>query len=120
MGDPLSVAASLLAITTATIQSAKSLYETVKRYKARDKTLQRLEDELSHLTKILDSLTKVTAADQSMLDLLRGPVERCGQVCRDFEQSMKSFERKPRTGIRDWAKMEFKRGDINEFIDILS
>lgn len=120
MADPLSITASVLAVVTAAVQSARSLYETVKRYKGRDKTLRRLENELEDLTKILDMLTQVTNADPSMLSLLRGPINRCNQVCREFEQSMKAFSGKSKTGIRDWAKMEFMRGDINDFIDTIA
>ena len=120
MADPLSITASLLAITTAAIQSAKSLCETVKRYRGRDTTLRRLQNELEDLTKILDSLMKVTNADESMLALLQGPIERCSQVCHDFEVTMEVFSGKPKTGLRDWARMEFMRGDINEFIDTIA
>ncbi|KIX04835.1 uncharacterized protein Z518_05706 [Rhinocladiella mackenziei CBS 650.93] len=119
MPDPLSITASLLAITTAAVQSTKSLYETVKRFKDRDKTLRRLQDELKDLINILDSLSQVTNAEQPMLTLLQGPIERCSQVCREFEQSMEVFG-KSKTGFRDWTKMEFMRGDINEFIDTIA
>jgi hypothetical protein len=120
MADPLSITASVLAVITAAVQSTKSLYETVKRFKDRNKTLRRLQDELGDLTNILDSLTQVTNAEASMLTLLQGPIERCSQVCHEFEQSMEVFSGKSRTGFRDWTKMEFMRGDINEFIDTIA
>ena len=116
----MSITASLLAVTTAAVQSTKSLYETVKRFKDRDKTLRRLQDELRDLTNILDSLAQVTNAEQSMLTLLQGPIERCSQVCSEFEQSMEVFRGKSKTGFRDWTKMEFMRGDMNEFIDTIA
>ncbi|KAF1817811.1 uncharacterized protein K489DRAFT_293706, partial [Dissoconium aciculare CBS 342.82] len=120
MADPLSIAASLLAISTAAIQSAKSLREAVKRYKGRDKTLGRLQDELDHLSKILESLTQTVATEESLLALLQGPIERCDQVCREFEAAMEGFSQKSKTGFRDWARMEFMRGDINEFIETIA
>ncbi|KAK3669798.1 hypothetical protein LTR78_010315 [Recurvomyces mirabilis] len=120
MADPLSVAASVLAISTAAIQSAKSLFETVKRYRDRDKTLRRLQDELEDLTKVLESLTKATNTEQSVLSLLQGPVERCSLVCQEFESSMEVFGKKSKTGFRDWTRMEFMRGDINEFIETIA
>jgi len=55
-----------------------------------------------------------------MLTLLQGPIERCSLVCREFEQSMEVFTGKSKTGFRDWTKMEFMRGDINEFIDTIA
>jgi len=45
MADPLSITTLLLATTTAALQSTKSLYETVKRFKDRNKTLYRLQDD---------------------------------------------------------------------------
>lgn len=124
MSDPLSITASLLAVTTAAIESAKSLRDTVKRYRQRDKTLRRLEDGLRELVGILDSLSKVSGTEESkensMLGLLRSPVERCSQVCHEFEESVKAFGGNPKIGFRDWTKMEFMRGDINEFIDTVA
>jgi hypothetical protein len=113
MADPFS-------ITTAAIQSTKSLYETVKRYKDRDKTLRRLQNEVGDLVTILDLLKQVTNSEASMLKLLQGPIERCSQVCSEFEQSMEGFSGKSKPGFRDWTKMEFMRGDINEFIDTIA
>ena len=120
MADPLSVTASSLAIITAAIETAKSLYATVKRFKGRDKTLQRLQDEVEDLTNILESLEQAINAEKSMVVLLQHPVKRCSQVCHEFEQSMVAFSGKSKTGFRDWAKMEFMRGDINEFIDTVA
>jgi chromosome segregation ATPase len=120
MADPLSIAASLLAVITAAVQSTKALRETITRFKDRDKTLARLQDELCDLITILGSLEQVIGTETSMLALLNAPIERCAQVCREFEKSMESFSRKSKTGLRDWAKMEFMRGDIHEFIDTIS
>ena len=121
MADPLSITASSLAVITAAVKSTKSLYETVKRFKGRDKTLRRLQDEVGDLANILDSLEQVTTnAEESMLKLLQGPIKRCSQICHEFEQLMVAFSGKSQTGVRDWAKLEFMRGDINEFIDTVA
>jgi hypothetical protein len=120
MADPLSITASLLAVITAAVQSTRSLYDTVQRFRDRNKTLRRLEDELGDLTNILDSLTQGVGAEESMLTLLQGPIERCSQVCREFERSMEVFSGRSKPGFRDWTKMEFMRGDINEFIDTIA
>ncbi|OAQ58982.1 hypothetical protein VFPPC_11477 [Pochonia chlamydosporia 170] len=120
MADPLSISASVLAVLTAAIQSTKSLYEAVKRFKDRNKTLRRLQDELEDLGNILNSLKEAIDAEASVMALLQGPLDRCSQVCREFEQQMKVFTGKSKTGFRDWTKMEFMRGDINDFIDTIS
>lgn len=99
---------------------ARYLGGKLTRFKDRNKTLRRLQDELEDLTKILDSLAQVINNEMSILALLQGPIDRCSQVCREFEQSMKIFSGKSKTGFRDWTKMEFMRGDINEFIDTIA
>ncbi|KAL4862359.1 hypothetical protein BDV12DRAFT_178898 [Aspergillus spectabilis] len=120
MADPVSITASVLAIVTAAIQSTNSLKETVRRFKERNKTLGRLQDELEDLSKILDLLEHAVNTDASVLALLQGPTARCSQLCSEFEDSMKVFNGKSKTGFRDWTRMEFMRGDINEFIDTIA
>jgi hypothetical protein len=70
--------------------STKSLYETAKRFKDRNKTLRRPQDELEDPANILGSLTQVIDAETSVLALLQGPIDRCSHLRGDFEQSMKS------------------------------
>lgn len=119
--DPLSISASALTIIAATITTVKTLNETVGRYKGRDKTLARLQGGLHDLISILKSLEDAAAtAETPILALLKGPVSRCAQVSREFEDAMKTFGAKSKPGLKDWAKMEFMRGDINEFIDTLA
>ncbi|KAJ5100767.1 hypothetical protein N7456_006819 [Penicillium angulare] len=120
MADPLSITASLLAVITAAVQSTNALRETIKRFKDRDKTLARLQNELHDLVTILTSLKELVDTEASMLSLLKGPIERCTYICCEFEQSMETFARKSKTNFRDWTKMEFMRGDIHEFMDTIS
>lgn len=120
MADPLSISASILAVVTASVVSVKSLKETVERYRGRDETLRRLIGQLEDLINILDTLEKFSQVEASMLALLKGPVERCRQLCQAFEVVMKDFAGKSSTGFRDWAKLEFMKGDINEFMRTLS
>ena len=118
--DPLSISASALTLIAATITTVQALHETVKRYKGRDKTLGRLQDGLLDLIAILNSLEAAADDESPIWALLRGPVGRCAQVCREFEDALKIFSGKSKTGLKDWTKMEFMRGDINEFIDTMA
>jgi len=118
--DPLSISASALTVIAATITTVKTLHDTVTRYKGRDKTLGRLQGGLLDLVTILNSLEATANVETSILTLLKGPVGRCAQVCHEFEDAMKIFSGKSKTGLKDWTKMEFMRGDINEFIDTLA
>lgn len=120
MADPLSITGSVLAVLTTAVHSVKLLAETVNRYEGRDKTLSRLQTELEDFVRILDALHKVVEKECSMIALLKDPILRCSQLCNDFEKAMKTFSGKSKVGFRDWAKMEFMRGDINDFLDALS
>jgi hypothetical protein len=115
--DPFTSALTLIA---ATITSVKALQETVKRYEGSDKTLGRLHGSLLDLVTILNSLEAIANDETPALTLLMGPVGRCAQICYEFEVAMKIFSRKSKTGLKDWTKMEFMRGDINEFINTLA
>jgi Fungal N-terminal domain of STAND proteins len=129
MADPLSVLASLLAVATAGVQSTQSLKAAVKRYKTRDATLRRLLDEIEDAENILCALKQlleagtsqpITDADNSMAVLLRGPIERSSKVCDEFKEAMEKFSRKSKTSFIDWTKMEFMRGDVNQFMDTVT
>jgi hypothetical protein len=129
MADPLSVAASLLAVATAGVQSTRSLKAAANRYKTRDATLRRLLQEIEDAENILCALEHLveastsrppTDADNSMAALLTGPIERYSKVCHEFEVAMEKFTRKSKPGLIDWAKMEFMKGDINVFMDTVS
>jgi hypothetical protein len=117
--DPLSIGASALTVITAAITSINALYETVERYKGRDNKLIRLRNGLNDLVAVLDSLEKAIDDNNPVWALLKGPVDRCTQVSREFEGAMKIFSGKSKTGFRDWTRMEFMKGDINDFIDTL-
>jgi hypothetical protein len=118
--DPFSIGVSVLAVIGATIASIQTLQETVKRYESRDKTLKRLAGGLLDLVTILNSLKAAANSQNPVLTLLKDPVSRCSEVCHEFEKAMKKFDGKSKMGLKDWAKMEFMRGDINEFIDTMA
>lgn len=120
MSDSSSIIITSPSVVTTAVKTTKSLYETVERIKDRNKTLRRLQDEVGDLVNILESLEQMVNADESIIVLLQNPVKRCSQVCYEFERSMVAFSGKPKIGFRDWAKMEFMRGDINDFIDTVA
>ncbi|RBA11823.1 hypothetical protein FPRO05_14211 [Fusarium proliferatum] len=117
--DPGSITGIGLAIVPLAVQSIKSLKDTVTRYKGRDKTLARLYHVLEDLDNILEVLERAVDSEASTRALLEGPVSRCNILCRDFETAMQAFGGTSRMGFRDWARMEFMTGDINEFMDRL-
>lgn len=118
--DPGSITGIGLAIVPLALQSIKSLKDIVTRYKGRDNTLARLYHVLDDLDNILVVLEQAVDSEASMRALLEGPVSRCNLLCREFETAMQAFGGKSKMGFRDWTKMEFMKGDINEFMDRLA
>ncbi|KAM0427145.1 hypothetical protein ACHAQK_012158 [Fusarium lateritium] len=118
--DPGSIAGIGLAIAPMAFKSVKSLKGVVARYQGRDKTLARLHQVLEDLGNILEVLEKVVDSNEPTRVLLEGPVSRCNLICREFETAMKVFGEKSKMGLRDWTRMEFMAGDINEFMDRLA
>jgi hypothetical protein len=117
MAEIVGLAASVLTITAA-CQAVKSLYDTVKHYEGRNTTLTMLRAQLEEMLNILNALEKVTDIDKSLWLLLQGPIDRCKEICPAFEEAMNSFSNsKTKIGLRDWAKMEFRKGTIMEFIE---
>ncbi|SPO06905.1 uncharacterized protein DNG_09599 [Cephalotrichum gorgonifer] len=83
MADPLSISASVLTVVITAVQSARSLTETVKRFKDRDKTLRRLDDELKDLISIL---TKLEEAQTSKLS--QQVLEKYNDLIQDTAYSL--------------------------------
>jgi hypothetical protein len=120
MADPLSISVSALTVIAAAISSTTTVCDIVRRYKGRDQMLGRLLGGLEDLVNILQSLEQSVKTETPILKLLEGPVDRCAQLCREFGQTMEKFGGKSKTGFRDWRKMEFMRGNINDFIDTVA
>lgn len=129
MAETLGVVGSLLTIATSGVQSTRSLKGAIERYKTRDSNLRRLLEETADAERVLSALRDMLAAARpqpaldihtSIVTLLREPIERCSEVCKKFEIAMEQFSKKSSTGFLDWAKMEFMKGDINQFLDTVA
>lgn len=120
MADPLSATASVVAIVTVTVQSVKALHKAVSRYKGQDKILQRLQNALQEVISVMESFREVAYAGESIYALLQRPVNQCSEVCQEFKQSIESFNQNRKAGFLNEAKLEFKRCEINEFVDTIS
>ena len=120
MADPLSIRSASVLSVVASIKSTKSLYAAVEHYNGRDQTLERLQGELENLINVLGSLREVVESGTPIPRLAKAAIERCSQVCREFEDAMGMWYTKPVLGRRDWAKMKFLGIDIDFFIDTLA
>lgn len=111
MADPLNITAAIL--------STKSLKETVKRYEDGNENLQRLQEELGGLLIVLENLERVSNVEVPILSLLKGPLGRCSQSCRHFENYLQELSGELSAGSPDEVKMRVMSGDIIDFLDLL-
>lgn len=123
MGDPLSITSGIIAIVTATIQTSKALHQTIQSFRTHHSTVVRLTRELSDLTTVLESLSyHVTSNDRPFLPLVF-PLNQCRQACDDFKRLIEENSKRSgpnRTSFRDWAKLYYMSGDVDNFTDMLA
>jgi hypothetical protein len=116
MAEFVGFSASILTITSAS-RAVQSLYKTIEHYEGRSLILGMLRVQLEEILSILNALEKVRDIDESLWLLFQGPIDRFKDICPDLEEAIKSFGGSEiKVGLRDWAKMEFRKRTITEFI----
>ncbi|KXJ88720.1 hypothetical protein Micbo1qcDRAFT_189799 [Microdochium bolleyi] len=118
--DPFSTAASAISVVAVALQAAKTVHDAVERYKGRDKAMAQLSTELAELVAILGAAEDAASLDPASLSLIRGPIEHCSKICCEFKDALSAFNRRSQMPLKDWAKMEFKRGTLKDFTDTLA
>jgi hypothetical protein len=117
MADPLSVAASLVALATLAFQSSISLCQSVDSFKSSKRVIRELREELEALAHTLEDLQKVAVENETTLAALKLPLLRCAKICRDFESVVRRvFPKMDQQGraFRDWAKLNYLGNDITD------
>ncbi|KAJ1332028.1 fungal STAND NTPase-like protein [Microdochium nivale] len=118
--DPFSTAASVVGVIAVALQAAKKVLEAVERYKGRDKAMAQLSTELAELVAILGAAGDAASLDPAGLILIRGPIEHCTKICCEFKDALGAFNKRSQMPLKDWARMEFKRGTLKDFTDTLA
>ncbi|KAK5077838.1 hypothetical protein LTR64_003761 [Lithohypha guttulata] len=112
--DPVTIV-SLVALC---VTSSASLYKTIDSLKSRKQDVRHLKTEVGDLNIVLQALAKNIEETTENFEVLRLILEHCGQACKDFEEEVldnvgKSDNRLE--GVRAWAKLQLKGGDIDNF-----
>ena len=123
MGDPISLASGLLALTTFALQSSKVLYESFKSFRNNGRNVRELNEELESLGNVLVSLRELVNHAEVDLNPLKLPVLRCGKACEEFANivrdcTVRSAEN--RTSLRDWLKLTYMGQDIAGFRNLIA
>jgi hypothetical protein len=123
MGDPLSIASGVLALSIFAFKSSVSLYEFVQGFKDNGKRIRELRRELEALRDVLKSLQQLASKDEAQFEALCLPLLRCGQTCQEFEEVIANSTKhstESKKSFRDWAKLQYLGGNIEEFKDLLA
>ncbi|PYI23208.1 hypothetical protein BO99DRAFT_479327 [Aspergillus violaceofuscus CBS 115571] len=99
MAETIGLASGILALATFAFQSSR----------VRDLLgeLEALSAVLAPLVNLVKSTSKV---DLSVLDL---PLFRCGNTCKEFQQDSRAC-------FRDWARLTYMGGNIEDLRDLLA
>lgn len=124
MADPLvSVSSALIAIVTATLQSSRALYQTVRSFQNHQRAIKQLLAELSALSGVLQSLEGLASQDDAIFLSLKLPLVQCHQACSEFGALIVQCSKHSggsRTSFRDWAKLRYMDNDISGFTSMLA
>jgi hypothetical protein len=117
MGDPLSVTASLVALAGFAFQASKSLYQVIESFKSSKRAVRELREEVDSLNGVLETLSQMATEYDAQLTSLKLPLLRCGKTCAEFEDIISrcaGHSDGQRTSFRDWAKLQYRGGDIGD------
>lgn len=94
--EPLGVAASIIAVTTIALQSAKGVYATVNGIKSGPKEVNDLASAVKHLSHILEQMAEISNvfSDMDGTDLsgIERAMEECAQSLADFRKQVKKLD----------------------------
>lgn len=84
----IGVAASIVGIATAAVQSAQLLHTTIENIKDAPKAVQSVKVDLQSLTSVLHNLQSACRSDEHQITLsseVEAAVENCKTACEDFQ-----------------------------------
>lgn len=116
MAEAVGVASGLVGLAGFAFQTSKSLYQLIESFKSSKRAIRDLRDELQSLNEVLETLEGTAAELENELVTLKQPLLRCGKICQEFEDILKrctSHSGVDRTSFRDWTKLQYMGGDIN-------
>lgn len=94
--EPLGVAASIIAVTTIALQSAKAVYAAVNGIKNGPKEANDLASAMKHLTHILEQVAEISNGFSNMdgTDIygLERAMEECAQSLAEFRKQVKKLD----------------------------
>ncbi|KAK5048598.1 hypothetical protein LTR84_005689 [Exophiala bonariae] len=122
MGDPISLASGVLALTSFALQSTKVLYEVIESFRHHSRTVRELKEELESLEGVLSSLQNLPNDEQIDISALKLPLLRCGEACRGLAVVIEQCTGRSSNGqasFRDWFMLTYRGKDITGFRNVI-
>lgn len=112
MAEVVGFASALLTLAVLALDTSKSLYEAVSRFKSQRKTIKDLQTDLSSLIAVLGSIRTQAQNSQEVerLELLRHPLECCLTTCQDMRDMLDACTKhstEGRDSVRNWLNMRY-------------
>ena len=111
MADPLSVAGSVVGLTSLGIQVTQVLVDFYKSYKGRDAELAGIIERLQGLGEIFDSLEKTLsnrnfkAEERDLIDRIETSIKKCDDSIQELDEECQKFKRTSSGGIKAVVKV---------------
>ncbi|KAL4772509.1 hypothetical protein BDW60DRAFT_38738 [Aspergillus nidulans var. acristatus] len=123
MGDPLSVASGIIALSGFALQATKSLFQTIESIGSSKRSARQLRDEVEALLQTLEVLTQLVTEYEAELSSLKLPLFRCGVVCQELGDLISRCVKHPdgqRSSLRDWTRLQYMGEDITNYKNVLA
>ncbi|KAL2815326.1 hypothetical protein BJX63DRAFT_164281 [Aspergillus granulosus] len=122
MGDPLSVASGVIALSGFALQATKSLFQTIEGIRSSKRSARELRDEVEALLQTLEVLTRLVTEYKVELSALKLPLFQCGVVCQELSDLISRCVKHPdgqKTSLRDWTRLQYRGEDITNYKNVL-
>jgi hypothetical protein len=123
IGDPISLGSGLLTLVIFAFQSSKTLTEALEGIQNNSRAVRELKEELNALDVVLKSLEGSVQQTETSLSSLELPLLSCGKACEEFTSVIIKYTTHPdgsSTSVRDWARLNFMRKDIDGFRSLIA
>ena len=124
MAEQIDRGAELLAVTNIALKHSVALHNTVNRYKNLPKPVCDLRAELEDLIEVFEILRDTINTNKSAgLTALIIPLQRCGEVCREFEELIIQYTNEicdEEMSLQGWAKLRYLGEDIYGFCHMVA
>ncbi|KAL2862699.1 uncharacterized protein BJX67DRAFT_365821 [Aspergillus lucknowensis] len=123
MGDPLSVASGVVALSGFALQASRSLYRTIEGFRNSKRAARELREEVQALSQTLETLEHVAGEYEVELSALKLPLLRCGAACKELSDRIEQCVKHSagsRTSLRDWTRLQYLGEDIANYKNVLA